>query len=255
MGHYTINKLAKMAGISTRALRYYDQFGLLMPARSSENGYRLYGQNEVDRLQHILFYRELGMSLEDIKITLDAISDSTWNPLEMLKDHLTALQAKRQQLDILIANVEKSILAAKGDIDMEDKEKFEGFAEKMIKENESKYGNEVREKYGDAAVDASNEKLCGMSPEKFAKAQKLEKELFETLAAALVQGDPASELAQKAARLHKDWLCVYWPIYSKEAHVGVVQMYVDDERFTAYYDKIATGCAVFLRDTVIQYCS
>ena len=74
---YTINKLAKMAGVSTRTLRYYDQFGLLSPARASENGYRLYGQKEIGRLQHILFYRELGMSLEDIKGALDPIPSLT----------------------------------------------------------------------------------------------------------------------------------------------------------------------------------
>jgi len=252
---YTINKLAKMAGISTRTLRYYDQFGLLTPARAAENGYRLYGQKEVDRLQHILFYRELGMSLEDIKTTLDVIPGLTRDPISQLQSHLAALQAKRSQLDTLIANVEKSILAAKGEITMSNQEKFDGFIEKMIDDNEASYGEEIREKYGAAAVDASNDKLRGMSPEQFARAENLTKELNDALAAAMEHGDPAAEPAQKAAALHKQWLCVYWSTYSKEAHMGVAQMYVDDPRFTAYYDKIATGCAVFLRDAVRHYCS
>jgi len=68
-------------------------------------------------------------------------------------------------------------------------------------------------------------------------------------------GDPSSELAQKACEIHKKWLCYFWDSYSKEAHLGVTQMYVDDPRFTEYYDKIVPGCAVFLRDAVNIYCS
>ena len=66
-------------------------------------------------------------------------------------------------------------------------------------------------------------------------------------------GDSSSELAQKACELHKNWLLNYWEHYSKEAHMRLVQMYVDDERFTAYYDKIAPGAAVFLRDAMRIY--
>ena len=252
---YTVSKLAKLAGISTRTLRYYDQFGLLSSARTSENGYRLYGSNEIDRLQHILFYRELDMSLEDIKKTLTVIPDLARNPLNMLQSHLGALRNKRSQLDILIVNVEKSILAAKGEIIMKDHEKFEGFVEKMIEDNEDKYGEEIREKYGETAVDASNNRLRDMSEEQFVEAERLSRELNDVLSLAMQEGNPKDELAQKACELHKRWLCVYWPEYSKEAHIGVAQMYVDDPRFTAHYDKIAPGCAVFLRDAVLNFCS
>ena len=68
---YTINKLAKVAGVTTRTLRFYDEIGLLAPARISSNGYRIYGKKEIDRLQYILFYRELGVSLEEIKNILN----------------------------------------------------------------------------------------------------------------------------------------------------------------------------------------
>jgi len=248
---YTINKLAKMAGVSTRTLRYYDQLDLLSPARANENGYRIYGQKEVGRLQHILFYRELGMALEDIK---NVLSESNFDGAAALQGHLAALHTKRNQLDILIANVEKSILAMKGEIIMTDHEKFEGLAEKMIADNESKYGEEIRAKYGDEAIDASNAKLRGMSPEQLAKAEKLEAELKEALVAAIQQGDPTSKMAHKACELHKQWLCYFWPTYSKEAHIGVAQMYVDDPRFTKHYEKIAPGCAVFLRDAVLNFC-
>lgn len=75
----------------------------------------------------------------------------------------------------------------------------------------------------------------------------------EAIKLAFENGDPASELAQKACELHKQWLLNYWNDYSKEAHMALTQMYVDDERFKAYYDKIKLGCAVFLRDAMRIY--
>lgn len=248
---YTINKLAKLAGTSTRALRYYDEFGLLSPIRKSSNGYRIYGQKEIDRLQQILFYRELGVPLEEIKSIL---LSKDFDEQAALESHLADLLAKRKQLDLLIANVEKTIKTVKGEITMSDKEKFEGFVQKLVDDNERQYGKEIRAKYGDEVVDRSNAKIKGMSREEYAGMEALTAELNETLKAAFEQGDPASELAQKACELHKKWLCYFWSDYSKEAHMGVTQMYVDDPRFTAYYDKIAVGCAEFLRDAVLIYC-
>ncbi|WMC92558.1 MerR family transcriptional regulator [Kineothrix sp. MB12-C1] len=248
---YTINKLARLAGVSTRTLRYYDEFGLLSPVRMSSNGYRIYGKKEVDRLQQILFYRELGVSLEEIKRIL---SSKNFDGQKALESHLSALRIKQKQLNSLIANVEKTIKAAKGEIIMNDQEKFDGFIQKLVDDNEQQYGEEIRSKYGDDAVDRSNAKVKGMSKEQYAEVEELSAELNEALKAAFEQGDPASELAQRACELHKKWLCFFWDQYSKEAHIGVTQMYVDDPRFTAYYDKIAVGCAAFLRDAVLIYC-
>ena len=248
---YTINKLAKLAGVSTRTLRYYDELGLLSPARVSSNGYRIYGQKEIDRLQQILFYRELGVSLEEIRSIL---ASRNFDGLSALESHLSALLARREQLDLLVANVEKTIKAMKGEIIMSDQEKFEGFIQKLVDDNEQQYGEEAREKYGDERVNRSNAKVLNMSREQYTELEKLTEDLSETLKAAFEQGDPAGELAQKACELHKRWLCFYWDDYSKEAHMGIAQMYVDDPRFTAYYDKIVPGCAVFLRDAVAVYC-
>ena len=248
---YTINRLAKIAGVSTRTLRYYDEIGLLSPARISSNGYRIYGRKEIDRLQHILFYRELGVPLEEIGKIL---SSKDFDELATLESHLSALLTRRKQLDMLIANVEKTIKAAKGEMIMSDREKFEGFKKRLIDENEQKYGSEIRAKYGDEAVDRSNAKLMGMSMEENEEYEKLTAQFHETLKAAFEQGDPAGELAQKACELHKKWLCFFWDKYSREAHIGVTQMYVSDPRFTAYFDKIAEGCAEFLRDAVQIYC-
>ena len=247
---YTIKKLGELAGISTRTLRYYDQINLLKPVRVSSAGYRIYGQQEVDQLQQILFYKELGVSLEKIK---EIISEPNFDRSQALREHRERLIEKRRQLHLLITNVDKTIASNEGRVIMMDKEKFVGFKEKAIKENEEKYGAEIRKKYGNDTVDGSNQKLKNMTQEDFERVTKLEQELIETLAEAFKTGDPASELAQRAADLHRQWISFYWPQYSKEAHAGLAQMYVDDERFTAYYDVKTPGTAVFLRDAILIY--
>lgn len=249
---YTINRLAKIAGVSTRTLRYYDSLGLLSPKRIASNGYRIYGSAEVDTLQQILFYRELGVPLEEIKIILT--SKGNYDRQAALESHLAALLARRGQLDLLIENVKKTIASEKGEIKMLDDEKFEGFKKKLIEENEEKYGAEIRKIYGDDTVERSNAKITGMSREEYAGLEKLTDELNKTLKAAFEQGDPAGETAQKACELHKKWISFYWDGYSKEAHAGLAEMYVADPRFKAYYDKIAPGCAEFLRDAIRIYC-
>ncbi|ODA40439.1 MerR family transcriptional regulator [Desulfosporosinus sp. BG] len=247
---YTVQKLAHMAGVSTRTLRYYDEIGILKPARMNSSGYRIYGQAEVNRLQQILFYRELGVSLESIK---DIVTAPSFNETQALREHHVKLLEKREQLDVLISNVEKTIALTEGRIKMMDKEKFKGFKQKLVDDNEEKYGKEIREKYGDETVNKSNQKVKGMSHEQYDEVTKLATEVIETLHAAFKTGDPAGQLAQTAADLHRQWLCYYWDSYTKEAHAGVAQMYVDDPRFTAYYDKQQPGMAEFLRDAVHIY--
>ncbi len=247
---YTIQKIGRLAGISTRTLRYYDEIGILKPARINSSGYRIYGQAEVDRLQQILFYKELGISLEDIK---DIITAESFDGLEALKDHREKLLDKRKQLNLLIANVNKTIALTEGRITMTNKEKFEGFKQKMIDDNEVKYGEEIREKYGNNTINKSNKKFKNMSEDQFKEFEALGVEVLETLKEAFKTGDPSSELAQRTADLHRKWLCFTWDSYSKEAHAGLAQMYVADERFTAFYDKHQPGGAEFLRDAILIY--
>lgn len=247
---YTVQKLSRLAGVSPRTIRYYDEIGLLKPARINSSGYRIYGPREVDQLQQILFFRELGVSLDCIK---DILTDPDFDEIAALKEHHRRLLVKRDQLDLLIANVEKTLAAKEGRIVMADKEKFEGFKRQLVEENEKKYGKEARSRYGDEAVDASNAKVLNMTREQYQEVAQLEQELKDTLAKAFKTGDPAGELAQKAADLHRQWLCYFWDSYSKEAHAGLAEMYVDDERFTAYYDEKQPGTAAFLRDAILIY--
>ena len=248
---YSINKFAKLAGVSVRTLHYYDEIGILSPRRVSSNGYRVYGQKEVDLLQQILLYRELGVPLDEIK---RIVWSKNYDGITALQGHLTALKSKRDQIELLIINVEKTISATKGEIVMSDKEKFQAFKQKMINENENQYGKEIREKFGDDVVDASNAKVLGWTTEQYEKVQEISQKINDCLKTAFEQGDPSSELAQKVCALHKEWLGYYWKHYTKEAHLGLAQAYVDDPRFKKYYDNICEGCAEFLRDAIKIYC-
>ena len=248
---YTVRQLARLAGISPRTIRYYDEIDLLKPARVSASGYRLYGQAEVDRLQQILFYRALGVELKKIKRLISAPS---FDELAALKEHRTKLLAKRRQVDLLIANVEKTIALKEGKITMSDQEKFAAFKQNMIIENEEKYGAEIRAEYGDKTIDQANAALKNMTAEQYAQWQQLGKEVLETLKMAMATGEPASPLAQKTADLHRQWLNYAWGHYDKAAHAGLARMYVADPRFTAYYDdQVQPGAAEFLRDAILIY--
>ena len=247
---YTVQSLGKLAGVSTRTLRYYDEIGILKPARMNSSGYRIYGQKEVDILQQILFYRELGVPLEAIK---KLIYSPSFDAKEALTDHLEKLLAKREQLNVLISNVENTMKSVEGRINMTNQDKFAGFKQELVEGNEAKYGTEIREIYGEESVNQANAKLMNMSEADYQKMTEVEKELLIVLGDAVETGDPAGALAQKAADLHMQWLSYTWPKYSKEAHAGLADMYVSDERFTAYYDKQKNGTTAFLRDAILAY--
>lgn len=247
---YTVQKLAGMAGISTRTLRYYDEVGLLKPARINSSGYRIYGRREVDRLQQILFYRELDIGIDCIKAIM---SSEDYNAENALREHRKKLLEKRKQLDLLIGNIDKTLEASEGRTKMSDNEKFEGFKQTLIEDNEKKYGKEIREKYGEEAVNKSNNLFAKMTGQQYEEFEKLGKDIIETLKEAYKTGNPSGELAQKVAEMHRHWLSFTWESYSKEAHAGLAQMYVEDERFKAYYDREQPGGAEFLRDAILVY--
>lgn len=247
---YTILKLSRMAGISTRTLRYYDSIGLLKPLRINSSGYRIYGQKEIALLQQILFYRELGFSLEDIR---SIVLSPAFDNLKALEEHRSKLLKERERLDLLISTVDKTIDSAIGRNIMSDKEKFEGFKKELVKENEEKYGKEIREKYGDKAVEDSNKRMLSLTREEYSRWEELSHQILETLKEAYATGDPAGEKAQKAAALHKEWITLSWGHYNPAAHAGLGDMYAADERFKAYYDKEQDGLAEFLRDAIHIY--
>lgn len=248
---YTVQKLARLAGVSARTLRYYDEIGLLKPARTSSNGYRIYGAREVDLLQQILFYRALGLELDAIAAALRA---KDFDRLSVLREHLAALRTQREQLDALIDTITRTITHAEGGTAMSDKEKFEGFKRDLIETNEKTYGAEARKKYGDDTIEQSNAKLMGLNAAQFREMESLTTRLQQSLEHAVQHGlSPDGEKGLEVARMHRAWLGYTWNFYSPEAHAGLAQLYVDDERFTAHYDVRVPGCALFLRDAVAAY--
>lgn len=250
---YRIKELAELSSVSTRTLRYYDQIGLLKPLCKEENGYRLYGPEQVDRLQDILFYRQLELPLEEIKQILDADGFDRQSSLEK---HLSLLEQQKRQLDRLICTVQQTLSSLKGEYDMSDKEKFEAFKQELIRKNNDQYGEEVIEKYGKENLDESNRKLMNMSEEQWKGQQELSDRIFSLLAEAMKKNDPSCAEAQEAADCHRQWLCLFWKsgLYNKQAHRGMAEMYVADERFTQFYDsRLGKGGAEFLRAAIRIY--
>lgn len=246
---YTVKELSELSGVTPRTLRWYDKLGLLKPGRTTEAGYRLYGRPEVDRLQQILFYRELGLSLTEIGDILDA---PDFDRQGALQSHLSALRQRREQLNALIRTVEQTLLNEKGEILMSDREKFEGFKRKLVEENDRLHGAEAREKYGAGPVEAAKKNMMGLPLEKFQRWQALDRELRSDLAMAVQTGEePAGAEGGRLAKLHREWLEILMPDCDDARQAGIAELYMADERFTAYYDGEIPGCARFLRDAVL----
>lgn len=245
---YGIRELTEMAGVSARTLRWYDSLGLLKPCRVGENGYRYYSSAEADRLQHILFYRALGVDLKQIAALLD---DPGFDRLTALRSHLTALESQRDRLDVMISSLRRTISAEERNERIMDREKFEAFKRSAIEKNEAMHGREVREKYGDEAMDSANRRVMNLTQEEYAEWKAIGDEILLRLEKAVAENaDPAGSEGRAIAELHKKWLSFSWEKYTLQAHKGVAQMYVLDERFTRYYDRAVPGCAEFLKNAV-----
>ena len=245
---YTIKEMAEMAGVSARTLRYYDTIGLLKPAFTNEAGYRFYGEQEVDLLQQILFYRERGMDLQSIQ---NIIYKEDFNILAAMEDHLKELETQKTHIDSLICLVKRSILSMKGEEQMTDSEKFQAFKESVVRKHEELYGAEARKEYGDEEIDAAQQKILNMSEKEYERFQSLGNEIKERLKEAVLSGiSPESDEAGRIVTLHKEWLGMTWKKYTEEAHKAIANMYIADERFKFYYDREVSECAEFLEKAI-----
>jgi len=234
-----------------RTLRWYDHIGLLKPSRVAESGYRYYGIVEVDRLQDILFYRALGVELARIKECLDAPS---FNRLNALQSHLTALEAKRSRLDALIQSVKDTIRCEERSDIMSDEQKFEALKQQILTQHEEVYGKEAREKYGNDKVDAAQSAVRNLTQEQYLEWTEVGRDIQVRLESAVRAGlSPESEAGQEITVLHRRWLTIAGNPYDPAKHRGIVALYVEDPRFTTYYDKAVSGCARFLFDAVTYW--
>lgn len=251
MKEYTIHELARLAGVSTRTLRWYHQIGLLRPCRVGENGYRLYSGAEVDRLQHILFYHALGVELAQIGRILD---DPGFDRMTALREHLEALQGERARIDALIRTVRRTIQSEERNEVLMDEQKFVCFKREAVRKNEDAHGREIRQTYGDAAMDQANAHVLAMSREAYTEWKQLGDEIRDRLARAVRAGErPDGPEGVRIAEMHKRWLSFGPNAYDPKCHAGLAEMYVADDRFRHYYDGEVDGCAQFLRDAVLSW--
>lgn len=239
-----VKEVADLVGISVRTLHHYDEIGLLTPDQITDSGYRLYSDSNLEMLQQILFFRELGLPLKRIH---ELINDPSFDRQEALELHRTMLLDKRSRLDTMLATIDKTIQHMKGEIQMSNKEKFEGFDF-----GHNPYEQEARERWGDEAVDKANTKLRGLSKEEQAGMTQEMAAIYEKLAA-LRNASPESEEAQSAIGEWYRFLNSMGHFYSLEAFKGLGQMYVDDVRFTNNIDKFGDGLAAFMRDAMAVY--
>jgi DNA-binding transcriptional MerR regulator len=231
-----VKEVADLVGISVRTLHYYDEIGLLTPEETTEAGYRLYSDRNLEMLQQILFFKELGFPLKKIK---EIISDPSFDRKKALELHRKRLVEKRRQLDQMIATIDKTIQHMEGEIEMSKKEMFEGFDF-----SQNPYEQEARERWGDDAVDKANAKIGKMSKEDQEKLADDMNAIYQHLAS-LRHGAPDSDEAQAAI---KEWYDLLNQIghYSLDAFKGLGQLYVDDERFTKNIDRFGEGLAQFM---------
>jgi DNA-binding transcriptional MerR regulator len=241
---YTVRQLARLAGVSVRTLHYYDETGLLRPARVGSNGYRHYGAAAVLRLQQILLYKELGLSLDEIAAALD---EPGFDLLNALRAHRRALQQRLGRLRRLLQTVDHTIEHLKGNTNMDTKDLFTGFSDaeqaELEREAEARWGESVRE---------SSRKWKAYSAEKKAAIMAEGRDVYLDLVALLDQSPGSPAVQAVIARWHQHMRYFFEP--TVEVLRGLATGYNDDPRFKATFDKIHPNLAPFIRSAVEVYC-
>lgn len=240
----TVKQLSKLAGVTPRTLHHYDQIGLLKPSRVGDNGYRYYGEESVLRLQQILFYRELGIPLEDIK---KIMGRRDFDVMGALRSHKEALQKQVARLNRLINTVDNTINNLKGNNTMSNKAYFEGFSE----EEQEKYAAEAEQLYDAESVRESNRKWKSYSTAKKEAIMEEGKAIYLDLIAAMPKGAASSEVQALIERWRKHMDYFWTP--RLEQLLALANGYNDDPRFKANFDKMHPQLAEFMREAVQVY--
>jgi MerR family transcriptional regulator, thiopeptide resistance regulator len=241
----TVGAVARLAGVTVRTLHHYDEIGLLRPSGRSDAGYRHYADADVARLQRILFYRELGFGLDQISRVM---TDGDVDAIGHLRRQHAMLRDRIGRLERMAAAVEKAMEADTMDIKLTPEERLEVFGDFDPDER----AEEVEERWG--GTDAYRESKQRASRYTKADWQRMKDEsgaYLERLVAAMRSAEPAvSEAAMEAAEEHRQHISRWFYDCSYEIHRGLGQMYVDDPRFSATYEKIAPGLAAYLNEAI-----
>jgi DNA-binding transcriptional MerR regulator len=249
---WSIVEVARMSGITARALRHYDEIGLLKPAGTGTNGYRRYGQDELLRLQRILVLRALGLGLPEIGRVLDEQRDR----LDALREHHERLLAERDRLDRMATTVARTIAELEGrspegmnrsstmTIDRPEN-LFEGF-------DASQYEDEARERWPEEYA-SSKAFTDSLSPDDTTRMQQEFTDQMVRMAELRAAGTPVGDERVQAEvdGLYRSVSRMWTP--NAEAFAGLGRMYVEDPRFTATYDRVSPGLAEYYRDAMALY--
>jgi DNA-binding transcriptional MerR regulator len=241
---FTVKQLAKIAGITPRTLHYYDQIGLLKPSQVGENGYRYYDEEALLRLQQILLYRELDMPLEQIGKIL---ASPDFDVLRALEQHREELDRRIRRTQRLIATVDNTIKHLKGLKTMSKKQYFEGFSE----EQQAEYEKEAAQMYDLETVKASNQKWKSYTAAEKQRIQDEGNAVYEDLLLAMPKGAASPEAQAGVARWRRHIEYFWTP--TDEQLLGLVDLYTEDPRFKANFDRMDPGLTGFMREAVTIY--
>ncbi len=241
---YSVGQVADLAGVTVRTLHHYGQIGLLEPEDRSGAGYRRYSDGDLQRLQHILFYRELGFSLDDIATIL---SDPGADASAHLARQRELLTNRISRLQSMVAAVEKEMEAFTMGIQLTPEEKFEIFGPTYSED----YEVEAEQRWGDTdAWKQSQAKTAKFTKEQWVEIKKSGDDLNRRLGEAMTNGAaPDSEQAMDLAEEHRRSIETFYDC-GYPMHRGLGDMYVQDERFAKTYNDVAPGLAQWLRDAI-----
>ncbi|MGY2066927.1 MerR family transcriptional regulator [Blastococcus sp. SYSU DS0619] len=244
-GGMSVGDTAALAGVTVRTLHHYDRIGLLSPSGRTSAGYRQYAPADLERLHQVLLYRELGFPLEEVATLLD---DASADPAEHLRRQHRLLQDRLERTQAMVAAVEKEMEARAMGISLTPEERFEVFGDWLPEE----YAAEAEEKWGDTDAWAqSQQRTRAMTKDDWlrvkAESDDVERRFAEALAAGV---DPSSAQAMDLAEEHRQQISRNFYDCSPEMHAGLGRMYVEDERFTGYYERIAPGLAQYVSAAV-----
>jgi DNA-binding transcriptional MerR regulator len=241
----TVGAVARLAGITVRTLHHYDEIGLLRPSGRSDTGYRRYAEADLERLQRILFYRELGFGLDQIR---DAMTDGEADASAHLRQQHTMLLDRIGRLQRMASAVEKAMEARTMGINLTPEERFEVFGDF----NPDDHAAEVEERWGDTdAYRESARRTRGYTKADWQRIKAEGQAAVDKLVAAMQAGKPAgSREAMDGAELHRLQIDRNFYPVSYEMHVGLAEMYLADPRFTEHYEKIAPGLAQYVHDAI-----
>lgn len=234
-----VKEIADVVGISVRTLHHYDEIGLLIPTNTTAAGYRIYSDDNLETLQQILFFRELGFSLKNIK---EIINSPSFDREEALIKQHKMLLKKRSQLDKMIHTIKKTIQHEKGEIHMSNEERFDGFDF-----SHHPYEQDAREKWGDQAVDDANEKVKKMGTFDQENVHKI----YQNLAKVRTYAPDSKEAQEEIQKWYEFLNNIH--NYSLDAFKGLGQMYVQDERFTKNIDAFGEGLSQFMCEAMEFY--